>query len=49
MPEPQSTSHALDGEMFKYVADVLVQEAKIEPMLHRLFVLRSFRKAPLRE
>jgi hypothetical protein len=38
MPEPQSTSYALDGEMFKYVADVLVQEARIEPMLHRLFV-----------
>jgi ribulose 1,5-bisphosphate synthetase/thiazole synthase len=38
MPEPQSTSFALDGEMFKYVADVLVQEAKIEPMLHRLVV-----------
>jgi hypothetical protein len=38
MPEPQSVSHALDGEMFKYVADVLVQEAKIEPMLHRLMV-----------
>jgi ribulose 1,5-bisphosphate synthetase/thiazole synthase len=37
-PEPQSTSYALDGEMFKYVADVLVQEAKIEPMLHRLVV-----------
>ena len=27
MPEPQSISHALDAEMFKYVADVLVQEA----------------------
>jgi ribulose 1,5-bisphosphate synthetase/thiazole synthase len=38
MPEPQSTSFALDGEAFKYVADVLVQEARIEPMLHRLFV-----------
>jgi ribulose 1,5-bisphosphate synthetase/thiazole synthase len=38
MPEPQSASYALDAEMFKYVADVLVQEAKIEPMLHRLFV-----------
>jgi hypothetical protein len=38
MPEPQSTSYALDGEMFKYVADVLVQEANIQPMLHRLFV-----------
>lgn len=38
MPEPQSLSHALDAEMFKYVADVLVQEAGIEPMLHRNFV-----------
>ncbi len=38
LPEPQSISYALDAEMFKYVADVLVQEAKIQPMLHRLFV-----------
>lgn len=38
IPEPQSGSHALDGEAFKYVADVLVQEAGIQPMLHRLFV-----------
>jgi ribulose 1,5-bisphosphate synthetase/thiazole synthase len=38
MPEPQSISHALDAEMFKYVADVLVQEAGITPMLHRMFV-----------
>ncbi len=38
MPEPQSISYALDAEMFKYVADVLVQEARIQPMLHRLFV-----------
>src|ERR1022692_16545 len=38
MPEPQSISYALDAEMFKYVADVLVQEARIAPMLHRLFV-----------
>jgi hypothetical protein len=38
MPEPQSLSHALDAEMFKYVADVLVREAGITPMLHRLFV-----------
>jgi hypothetical protein len=38
MPEPQSQSHALDAEMFKYVADVLVQEAGVEPMLHRSFV-----------
>jgi ribulose 1,5-bisphosphate synthetase/thiazole synthase len=38
MPEPQSLSHALDAEMFKYVADVLVQESGVEPMLHRSFV-----------
>lgn len=37
-PEPQSQSHALDGEAFKYVADVLVQEANITPMLHRTVV-----------
>src|SRR5260370_6190415 len=38
LPEPQSISHALDAEMFKYVADVLVQEAGVRPMLHRLCV-----------
>ena len=38
MPEPQSISHALDAEMFKWVADTLVQEAGITPMLHRSFV-----------
>ncbi len=38
MPEPQSLSHALDAEMFKYVADVLVKEAGITPFLHRLCV-----------
>ncbi len=38
MPEPQSLSHALDAEMFKWVADVLVEEADIRPMLHRLGV-----------
>ena len=37
-PEPQSDSHAIDGEAFKYVADVLVQEAGITPMLHRMMV-----------
>ena len=37
-PEPQSDSHALDAEMFKYVADVLVAEAGITPFLHRLCV-----------
>lgn len=30
-PEPQSTSMALDAERFKYVADVVVEEAGIEP------------------
>src|ERR1700685_2703539 len=38
MPEPQSLSHALDAEMFKWVADVMVQEAGITPLLHRLCV-----------
>jgi ribulose 1,5-bisphosphate synthetase/thiazole synthase len=37
-PEPQSMSQALDAEMFKWVADVLVQEAGITPLLHRLCV-----------
>ncbi len=37
-PEPQSNSHALDGELFKYVADVLVEEAGIEPLLHCVVV-----------
>ena len=37
-PEPQSDSHALDAEGFKCVADVLVEEAGITPMLHRLCV-----------
>ena len=37
-PEPQSDSQALDAELFKYVADVLVQEAGIRPLLHRLVV-----------
>jgi ribulose 1,5-bisphosphate synthetase/thiazole synthase len=38
MPEPQSLSHALDAEMFKWVADVLVEEAHVTPLLHRLCV-----------
>jgi ribulose 1,5-bisphosphate synthetase/thiazole synthase len=37
-PEPQSLSHALDAEMFKWVADELVQEAGVTPLLHRLCV-----------
>jgi len=32
--EPQSISKALDTEMFKHVADVLVKEAGIRPILH---------------
>jgi len=36
--EPQSDSHALDAEQFKVVADTLVEEAGITPMLHRLVV-----------
>ena len=31
---PQSRSEVLDAEMFKYVADSMVQEAGIEPLLH---------------
>ncbi len=38
MPEPQSISHSLDAESFKFVADTLVAEAGVIPMLHRLFV-----------
>ena len=38
MPEPQSISHSLDAEGFKVVADTLVEEAGVIPMLHRLCV-----------
>ena len=38
MPEPQSISHSLDAEAFKCVADTLVEEAGVIPMLHRLCV-----------
>jgi ribulose 1,5-bisphosphate synthetase/thiazole synthase len=38
MPEPQSISHSLDAESFKFVADTLVEEAGVIPLLHRLFV-----------
>ena len=37
-PEPQSDSYAIDGEAFKNVADILVMEAGVTPMLHRMFV-----------
>ena len=48
MPEPQSLSHALDAEMFKWVADVLVQEAGITPLLHRLCVAPIMEAGALR-
>src|ERR1700735_909611 len=38
MPEAESISHALDAEMFKWVADTLVEEAGVKPLLHRLGV-----------
>jgi hypothetical protein len=37
-PESQSLSMGIDGERFKFVADVLIEEAGITPMLHRLAV-----------
>jgi hypothetical protein len=37
-PESQSLSMGIDGERFKWVADVLVEEAGITPFLHRLAV-----------
>lgn len=43
VPEVQSLSYELDSEGFKLVADRLVEEAGIHPMLHRQFV------APIRE
>jgi ribulose 1,5-bisphosphate synthetase/thiazole synthase len=38
LPESQSLSYELDSEGFKVVADRMVEEAGIHPMLHRLFV-----------
>lgn len=38
VPESQSLSYELDSEGFKVVADRLVEEAGIRPMLHRMFV-----------
>jgi ribulose 1,5-bisphosphate synthetase/thiazole synthase len=38
MPESQSLSEALDPELFKVVADTLVLEAGVEPLLHCLAV-----------
>lgn len=38
VPESQSLSYEPDSEGFKVVADRLVEEAGIRPMLHRMFV-----------
>ncbi|MGC4111591.1 MAG: FAD-dependent oxidoreductase [Nocardioides sp.] len=38
VPESQSESYEIDAEGFKVVADLLVQEAGVHPMLHRLVV-----------
>ena len=38
VPESQSLSYELDSEGFKVVADALVAEAGVHPMLHRQFV-----------
>jgi hypothetical protein len=37
-PEPQSKSEAINADMFKYVADVLVQEANVRPLLHSVAI-----------
>ena len=37
-PEPQSRSEAVHSDMFKYVADVLVQEAGVRVLLHSLVI-----------
>ena len=38
VPESQSESYEIDAERFKVVADILVEEAGVHPMLHRLVV-----------
>jgi hypothetical protein len=37
-PEPQSASEAINADMFKYVADQLVQEAGVTPLLHAVAI-----------
>jgi len=37
-PEPQSNSEAINADMFKYVADVLVQESGVRPLLHTVAI-----------
>ncbi len=38
VPESQSLSYELDSEGFKLVADAMIEEAGVYPMLHRQFV-----------
>jgi flavin-dependent dehydrogenase len=38
VPDAQSLSYEIDSAGFKVVADRLVEEAGVHPMLHRLFV-----------
>ena len=47
-PESQSLSQGIDGERFKWVADVLVEEAGITPFLHRLAVQPIVEDGPIR-
>ena len=37
-PECQSTSQALDAEMFKYAADIMIEESGVRPLLHSVAV-----------
>lgn len=46
--ESQSTSQALDAERLKVVADRMVEESGIQPMLHRLFVAPILEDGALR-
>ena len=46
VPESQSLSYELDSEGFKLVADKLVEEAGVLPMLHRQFVAPDHGRRP---
>jgi FAD dependent oxidoreductase len=37
-PEPQSKSEAINADMFKYVADKLVEESGVTPLLHAVAI-----------
>jgi ribulose 1,5-bisphosphate synthetase/thiazole synthase len=37
-PEPQSMSHAINADMFKHVADKLIEESFVEPLLHAVAI-----------